>query len=379
MGPDLVDDAAAALEAGHERRVRPSPPPARPAAPRRLAEARGLSCSTCAIRPPISRSAPAIRGRASGCSPSAPIVRWARCTRPSRSRGPCSERGVAADFRATGQTGILIAGAGVAVDAVVADFISGAIEQLAPARDDDGWDVIEGQGSLFHPSFAGVSLGLLHGAQPEALVLCHEPGRPHMRGLPGARPGPRRMPGAQSGGGAADQPGRARGRHLPQHLGHGAGGRTRLCAETSEDRLGLPCTDPIAFGVEPIIDLLLCAAPSTRSTTLPAEPPLPHLARREDGGGRDHRDDPGRRQSRARRGVPYPRYGESPESALAADRARRASSSKGRRPVDLLDALEPGAARNALDCALWDLEASLGARSVAEHDRTTRAGQSPPR
>jgi uncharacterized NAD-dependent epimerase/dehydratase family protein len=76
------------------------------------------------------------------------------------------QRGMSADFRATGQTGILIAGTGVAVDAVVADFISGAIEQLAPARDDDGWDMIEGQGSLFHPSFAGVSLGLLHGAQP---------------------------------------------------------------------------------------------------------------------------------------------------------------------------------------------------------------------
>jgi uncharacterized NAD-dependent epimerase/dehydratase family protein len=95
------------------------------------------------------------------------------------------ERGVAADFRATGQTGILIAGEGIPVDAVVADFISGAIEGLAPARDDDGWDVIEGQGSLFHPSFAGVSTGLLHGAQPEAILLCHRPGRTHMRGLPG--------------------------------------------------------------------------------------------------------------------------------------------------------------------------------------------------
>ncbi|PMU98557.1 NAD-dependent epimerase/dehydratase family protein, partial [Pseudomonas sp. GP01-A4] len=94
-------------------------------------------------------------------------------------------RGIAADFRATGQTGILIAGGGIPVDAVVADFISGAIEQLAPARADDGWDVIEGQGSLFHPSFAGVSTGLLHGAQAEAIVLCHEPGRAHMRGLPG--------------------------------------------------------------------------------------------------------------------------------------------------------------------------------------------------
>jgi D-glutamate N-acetyltransferase len=94
------------------------------------------------------------------------------------------ERGMNVDFRATGQTGILIAGDGVSIDAVVADFISGAVEMLSPANEPDHWDVIEGQGSLFHASFAGVSLGLLHGAQPDALVLCHEPTRSHMRGLP---------------------------------------------------------------------------------------------------------------------------------------------------------------------------------------------------
>ena len=93
-------------------------------------------------------------------------------------------RGIAATFRATGQTGILIAGAGVSIDAVVADFVSGAVEALAPSNDPDHWDLIEGQGSLFHPSYAGVSLGLIHGAQPDALVLCHEPTRKHMRGLP---------------------------------------------------------------------------------------------------------------------------------------------------------------------------------------------------
>ncbi|HED12718.1 MAG TPA: DUF1611 domain-containing protein [Gammaproteobacteria bacterium] len=94
------------------------------------------------------------------------------------------KQGVATDFRATGQTGILIAGGGVAIDAVVADFISGAAETLSPSSAEGHWDIIEGQGSLFHPSYAGVSLGLLHGSQPDWLVLCHEPLRQHMRGLP---------------------------------------------------------------------------------------------------------------------------------------------------------------------------------------------------
>ena len=93
-------------------------------------------------------------------------------------------RGVAADFRATGQTGILITGDGVSVDAVAADFISGSVEVHSPANSDDHWDIIEGQGSLFHASYAGVTLGLIHGSQPDALVLCHEPTRTHMRGLP---------------------------------------------------------------------------------------------------------------------------------------------------------------------------------------------------
>jgi uncharacterized NAD-dependent epimerase/dehydratase family protein len=85
------------------------------------------------------------------------------------------KRGVAATFRATGQTGIMISGEGVAIDAVIADFIAGAAEQLSPDNAADHWDVIEGQGSLFHPAYAGVTLGLLHGSQPDAIVLCHDP------------------------------------------------------------------------------------------------------------------------------------------------------------------------------------------------------------
>jgi len=95
------------------------------------------------------------------------------------------KQGLKATFRATGQTGIMIAGSGIAVDAVVADFISGAAELVSPANDDDHWDVIEGQGSLFNPGYAGVSLGLLHGSQPDALVLCHDVARQEVDGWPG--------------------------------------------------------------------------------------------------------------------------------------------------------------------------------------------------
>src|SRR6056297_1000204 len=94
------------------------------------------------------------------------------------------DRGMKSTFRATGQTGILITGDGVPLDAVVADFMAGSVEWLTPDNDPDHWDVIEGQGSLFHVSFSGVTLALIHGGQPDALILCHEPTRSHMRGLP---------------------------------------------------------------------------------------------------------------------------------------------------------------------------------------------------
>jgi uncharacterized NAD-dependent epimerase/dehydratase family protein len=92
-------------------------------------------------------------------------------------------RGVDVDFRATGQTGILIAGAGIPLDAVVADFVAGAAEMLSPAAPAAHWDVVEGQGSVFHPSYSGVSLGVLHGTQPDVIVLCHEVGRERILGL----------------------------------------------------------------------------------------------------------------------------------------------------------------------------------------------------
>jgi uncharacterized NAD-dependent epimerase/dehydratase family protein len=94
-------------------------------------------------------------------------------------------RGVDVDFRASGQTGIMIAGGGIPMDAVVSDFEAGAAELLSPDALADHWDVIEGQGAITHPSYAAVSLGLLHGSQPDVFVVCHEPGRTEMLGTAG--------------------------------------------------------------------------------------------------------------------------------------------------------------------------------------------------
>jgi uncharacterized NAD-dependent epimerase/dehydratase family protein len=165
-------------------------------------------------------------------------------------------RGMKADFRATGQTGILIAGDGVSVDAVVADFISGATEWLTPANDDDHWDLVEGQGSLFHPSFAGVSLGLLHGAQSEALVMCHEPGRRHMRGLP-------HQPLPDLGDCITLNERCARlvspeARVVALSCNTSAltaGEAERVMGELAE-RHRMPCVDPVRTGVAAIVDLL---------------------------------------------------------------------------------------------------------------------------
>ena len=166
-------------------------------------------------------------------------------------------RGVDSDFRATGQTGIFIEGSGIAVDAIVSDFMSGAIEQLCPAAADDHWDLIEGQGSLFHPSYAGVSLGLLHGAQPDTLVLCHEPTRGHMRGLPG-RPLPDLASCIEVNLAAArvvSKDVRFAGVSInTKDLG---AEEARALLESSEDEIGLPCIDPARGGVERLVEAFL--------------------------------------------------------------------------------------------------------------------------
>ena len=164
------------------------------------------------------------------------------------------KRGRKATFRATGQTGILIAGSGVSVDAVISDFISGATEFLSPANDPDHWDVIEGQGSLFHPAYAGVSLGLLHGAQADAIVVCHEAGRMDIAGLDGFP-----LPSLNDCIALNLQLGR---RTNPNMKCVGIGINTSSLNEkeamdylkAAEAETGLPCADPVRTGVGAIVD-----------------------------------------------------------------------------------------------------------------------------
>ena len=166
------------------------------------------------------------------------------------------EREMKASFRATGQTGILITGEGVPLDAVIADFMAGSIEWLTPDNDPDHWDLIEGQGSLFHVSYSGVTMALIHGGQPDALILCHEPTRAHMRGLPDYQ-----LPSLEAL------------RDLALQLAHvanpdckvvGISVNTAAMDEAKADaylrevsgRLGLPAVDPFRHGAAPLVDAL---------------------------------------------------------------------------------------------------------------------------
>ena len=166
-------------------------------------------------------------------------------------------RGWSATFRATGQTGILIAGSGVPLDAVPADFIAGAVEALTPAADPQHWDLVEGQGALDHPLYGGVTLGLVHGAQAEALVLCHDAARVHLDGLP-------RYPIPTFEGlieryeqaARLTEPG-ARVVGLSVNTSSlGEAEAAALLAELSQS-LGRPAVDAVRTGVEPLLDALV--------------------------------------------------------------------------------------------------------------------------
>jgi uncharacterized NAD-dependent epimerase/dehydratase family protein len=167
------------------------------------------------------------------------------------------KQGLDAEFAATGQTGILIAGGGVPLDAVVSDFISGSIEWLTPDRDPGHWWVVEGQGSLFHPSYAGVSLGLLHGAAADALVMCHEPTRPHMRHMPDFPvPGLGECMAANLAAARLTNPD-ARFVGIALNTQHMERAEADLLCRVLEHEFHLPCVDPVLHGTAKIVERLV--------------------------------------------------------------------------------------------------------------------------
>ena len=165
-------------------------------------------------------------------------------------------RGKKATFRASGQTGIMISGAGIPIDAVVADFVSGAAEVLSPDNEADHWDIIEGQGSIFHPGYAAVSMGLLLGSQPDAFVVCHQAGRTHISGWPDFK-----VPTIHEVIERTIEIGK---QTNPDILCVGLSINTSKLSEheakdflsSLENVFGLPATDPIRFGVENIVRAL---------------------------------------------------------------------------------------------------------------------------
>ncbi len=142
----------------------------------------------------------------------------------------------------------MIAGGGVPMDAVVSDFEAGAAETVSPDAADDHWDLVEGQGSLFHPAYAAVSLGLLHGSQPDVIVVCHEPGREEILGSPGYRlPSIEETIDLNLRLGARTNPA-IRCAGISYNTAHMAEDEAIALMAADSERLGLPVADPIRGG-----------------------------------------------------------------------------------------------------------------------------------
>lgn len=165
-------------------------------------------------------------------------------------------KGMNVDFRASGQTGLMIAGSGLPIDAVVSDFLAGAAEVLSPDNAPDHWDVIEGQGAIFHPAYGAVSFGLLVGSQPDAIVLCHAAGRTHVESWPKFE-----LPTIEQAIERNIEIGRLTNPEI-RCVGVSVNTSALDDAERTDylaalaDRHGLPCVDPLVGGTGPIVDRL---------------------------------------------------------------------------------------------------------------------------
>jgi uncharacterized NAD-dependent epimerase/dehydratase family protein len=169
-------------------------------------------------------------------------------------------RGIRSVFVPTGQTGIAIAGWGISVDAVAADFLAGASEHLVIEAVERGADlvVVEGQGSLLHPAYAGVTLGLLHGAAPHDLVLCHRAGQTVVDGDP-RFPIPPLADVADLYARAGLLARRPSVRAIALNTRGLDDGAARAAVAAAEEATGIPATDPVRFGVERLLDVLEAA------------------------------------------------------------------------------------------------------------------------
>jgi len=172
-------------------------------------------------------------------------------------------RGVRSVFVPTGQTGMAIAGWGIAVDAVVSDFLAGAVERLVVEGHDRGGELlwVEGQGSLLHPVYSGVTLGLYHGSVPHLLVLCHESGRTEIEGAGG---GPHPIPPLaelvelHERMALPVRPARVAAVALNTRELSEDDARAEIVAAEAET--GLPADDPVRFGAAKLVDAVLASA-----------------------------------------------------------------------------------------------------------------------
>jgi uncharacterized NAD-dependent epimerase/dehydratase family protein len=169
-------------------------------------------------------------------------------------------RGLASRFVPTGQTGIAIAGWGIAVDAVVSDFLAGAAEQLLVEGHERGGELlwVEGQGALTHPAYSGVTLGLIHGSAPHALVLCHQAGTSEVEGYPGhpLLPLPELVELHERISLPARKANVAAIALNTRTLGEA---EARAAVEQAAAETGLPADDPVRFGADRLLDAVLAA------------------------------------------------------------------------------------------------------------------------
>jgi D-glutamate N-acetyltransferase len=179
-------------------------------------------------------------------------------------RNELSRGGHRVRFVATGQTGIFIEGWGIAVDAVVADFVAGAAERLVlQGAEDADLVLVEGQGSLIHPGYSGVTLGLLHGSCPDALILCHQPTRDYIGDYHGRGPWVRIPPLPEmidiyERAAAPVRPAKVIGISLNTFDLDEAAARAAVQRATRET--GLPATDPVRFGPAPLAEAIVRGA-----------------------------------------------------------------------------------------------------------------------